>query len=94
MNNFGNDRANESAKEEVKTVSSKTKKIAKKETTNTVKRKRRRKKHMCRPLIFDLGTKQTLSNPNDQVWRVKFSNDGKYIVAATKDNSLFCWKQK
>ena len=82
--------------DDTKLVNSKTKKIAKKETESLNKRKRKKKriKYLCNSLNYNLKTKQILSNPKDQVWRIKFSSNGKYIVGATKSYSLYCWKQK
>jgi WD40 repeat protein len=79
-----------------KTVNNKTKKISKKETDCLVKRERKRKrmKHHCQTTSFNLETKQELTNIKEEVWKIKFSPDSKYIVAATKSNSIFCWKQK
>ena len=85
---------NEDGQKEEKVA--KTKKISKKETESLAKRERKRKrsKHHCWPATYNLETKQVLDNPKDQVWRVKFSPDGKFIVAATKSNLLYCWKKK
>lgn len=79
-----------------KHVNTKTKKISKKETDSVVKRERKRKrmKHHCQTSLLNLDTKQQLKNIKEEVWRIKFSSDGNYIVAATKSNSLYCWKQK
>jgi hypothetical protein len=79
-----------------KSANFKTKKISKKEIkcSSNRERRRRRIKHCCQPKIMDLETKQELKNIEEEVWKVNFSSNGKYIVAATKSNSLFCWKKK
>lgn len=79
-----------------KSATAKTKKIAKKETVNLAKRERKRKrmKHSCPLHTFDLGTKHELKNSSDEVWRLKFSKDCRFIVAATKAKSLYCWAKR
>jgi hypothetical protein len=81
---------------DIKTPNNKTKKISKKESNNSFKkdRKRRRMRHMCQPSTFNLETKQLIKNIADQVWRVKLSKDGKYFVVSTKNMSLYSYKQK
>lgn len=87
-------KSNETNGEEGRGATGKTKKIAKKETADpTKRRKRRRKRHACKPRTFNLETKHELKNSKDEIWRLKFSGDCKFIVAATKARSLYCWKQ-
>lgn len=95
-----NNNSNEQPMKEIgKVVNQKTKKISKKLNSsgenNTISRIRRtRRRHMCSTKTFKLAPKQNLKNPTNQVWRIKFSKEGNYIVACTKDNSLYCWKKK
>lgn len=89
-------RMNGNHSQEPKLATAKTKKIVKKETANLAKRERKRKrmKHSCQPRTFDLVTKHELKNSKDEVWRLKFSEDCKYIIAATKAKSLYCWAKR
>ena len=74
----------------------KTKKISKKSnTTDPISRsKKTRRRHLCKNKTMNLQPVQSLKNPTNQVWRVKLSANGQFLVASTKDNSLYCWKKE
>lgn len=42
--------------------------------------------------MFPTETRQVLSEHSDEVWFLRFSNNGKYLATGSKDTNVILWK--
>ena len=42
--------------------------------------------------MFPTETRQVLSEHSDEVWFLRFSNNGKYLATGSKDMNVILWK--
>ena len=42
--------------------------------------------------MFPTETRQILSEHSDEVWFLRFSNNGKYLATGSKDMTVILWK--
>lgn len=42
--------------------------------------------------MFPTETRQVLSEHSDEVWFLRFSNNGKYLATGSKDMTVILWK--
>ena len=50
--------------------------------------------HVCDRSVFPTVTTHILHGHADEVWRVEFSHDGRYLATAGADGSVMVWKAK
>jgi hypothetical protein len=50
--------------------------------------------HVCDRSVFPTVTTHILHGHADEVWRVDFSHDGRYLATAGADGSVMVWKAK
>lgn len=48
--------------------------------------------HVCDKTVFPTQTTHILGGHDDQVWRVQFSHNGRYLATTSKDGTSLVWQ--